>query len=128
MQATSLAKKMVTEWGMGEEVGPIFLVDDEAPIFLPKEFSKSKAYSENTADKVDREVKRILEECLKEASDILVEHKDQLVKLAKELVLKETLTDKEVRELLGFEASKDEYDLFAVDSTAKEVKGEDTKG
>lgn len=128
MQATSLAKKMVTEWGMGEEVGPIFLVDDEAPIFLPKEFSKAKAYSENTADKVDREVKRILEECLKEASDILLKHKDQLVKLAKELVLKETLTDKEVRELLGFEANKDEYDLFSSDSTAKEVKEEDIKG
>ncbi len=128
MQATSLAKKMVTEWGMGEEVGPIFLVDDEAPIFLPKEFSKAKAYSENTADKVDREVKRILEECLKEASDILVKHKDQLVKLAKELVLKETLTDKEVRELLGFEVNKDECDLFAVDSTANKVEGEDKKG
>ncbi len=111
-----------------KKLGQLFLVDDEAPIFLPKEFSKAKAYSENTADKVDREVKRILEECLKEASDILVKHKDQLVKLAKELVLKETLTDKEVRELLGFEVNKDEWDLFAVESIAKEVEGEDKKG
>ncbi|AHH08757.1 ATP-dependent zinc metalloprotease FtsH [Borrelia anserina] len=103
MQATNLAKKMVTEWGMGEDVGPIFLVDDEAPIFLPKEFSKPKAYSENTADRVDREVKKILEGCLKEASDILMKHKEQLVKLAEALVARETLTDNEVRELLGFE-------------------------
>ncbi|QMU99533.1 ATP-dependent zinc metalloprotease FtsH [Borrelia sp. A-FGy1] len=110
MQATSLAKRMVTEWGMGEDVGPIFLVDDDAPIFLPKEFSKSKAYSENTADRVDREVKRILEECLKEASDILIKHKDQLVKLAEALVLRETLTDREVRELLGFDLVEDEYE------------------
>ncbi|WP_445436173.1 ATP-dependent zinc metalloprotease FtsH [Candidatus Borreliella tachyglossi] len=110
MQATNLAKKMVTEWGMGEDVGPIFLVDDDAPIFLPKEFSKSKAYSENTADRVDREVKRILEGCLKEASDILMKHKDQLVKLAEALVLRETLTDVEVRELLGFKIIEDEYE------------------
>ncbi|UCP01780.1 ATP-dependent zinc metalloprotease FtsH [Borrelia hermsii] len=110
MQATNLAKKMVTEWGMGEDVGPIFLVDDESPIFLPKEFSKAKAYSENTADRVDREVKRILEGCLKEASDILMKHKDQLVKLAKALVARETLTDNEVRELLGFEMIESDHE------------------
>ncbi|BCR21383.1 ATP-dependent zinc metalloprotease FtsH [Borrelia miyamotoi] len=110
MQATNLAKKMVTEWGMGEDVGPIFLVDDEAPIFLPKEFSKSKAYSENTADRVDREVKKILEGCLKEASDILIKHKDQLVKLAEGLIARETLTDNEIRELLGFKIIENDYE------------------
>ena len=79
-------------------------------LFSSKEFSKSKAYSENTADRVDREVKRILEECLKEASDILIKHKDQLVKLAEALILRETLTDREVRELLGFDIIEDEYE------------------
>ncbi|QFP41594.1 ATP-dependent metallopeptidase FtsH/Yme1/Tma family protein [Borrelia miyamotoi] len=110
MQATNLAKKMVTEWGMGEDVGPIFLVDDEAPIFLPKEFSKSKAYSENTADRVDREVKKILEGCLKEASDILIKHKEQLVKLAEALIARETLTDNEIRKLLGFKIIENDYE------------------
>ncbi|WP_024655036.1 ATP-dependent zinc metalloprotease FtsH [Borrelia hispanica] len=121
MQATNLAKKMVTEWGMGEDVGPIFLVDDEAPIFLPKEFSKSKAYSENTADRVDREVKRILEGCLKEASDILMKHKDQLIKLAEALIAKETLTDNEVRELLGFELIESDYELSLKQSKQEET-------
>ncbi|AFI31580.1 ATP-dependent zinc metalloprotease FtsH [Borrelia crocidurae] len=121
MQATNLAKKMVTEWGMGEDVGPIFLVDDEAPIFLPKEFSKSKAYSENTADRVDREVKKILEGCLKEASDILMKHKDQLVKLAEALIARETLTDNEVRELLGFELIESDYELSLKQSKQEET-------
>ncbi|ACH93717.1 MULTISPECIES: ATP-dependent zinc metalloprotease FtsH [Borrelia] len=121
MQATNLAKKMVTEWGMGEDVGPIFLVDDEAPIFLPKEFSKSKAYSENTADRVDREVKKILEGCLKEASDILIKHKDQLVKLAEALITRETLTDNEVRELLGFELIESDYELSLKQSKQEET-------
>ncbi|ETZ18994.1 Cell division protein ftsH [Borrelia duttonii CR2A] len=121
MQATNLAKKMVTEWGMGEDVGPIFLVDDEAPIFLPKEFSKSKAYSENTADRVDREVKKILEGCLKEASDILMKHKDQLVKLAEALITRETLTDNEVRELLGFELIESDYELSLKQSKQEET-------
>ncbi|AHH10986.1 ATP-dependent zinc metalloprotease FtsH [Borrelia coriaceae] len=123
MQATNLAKKMVTEWGMGEDVGPIFLVDDEAPIFLPKEFSKSKAYSENTADRVDREVKRILEGCLREASDILMKHKDQLVKLAEALVARETLTDNEVRELLGFEIIESDYESSLRESKPETVTG-----
>ncbi|WP_040236804.1 ATP-dependent zinc metalloprotease FtsH [Borrelia crocidurae] len=121
MQATNLAKKMVTEWGMGEDVGPIFLVDDEAPIFLPKEFSKSKAYSENTADRVDREVKKILEGCLKEASNILMKHKDQLVKLAEALIARETLTDNEVRELLGFELIESDYELSLKQSKQEET-------
>ncbi|WP_434756998.1 ATP-dependent zinc metalloprotease FtsH [Borrelia puertoricensis] len=123
MQATNLAKKMVTEWGMGEDVGPIFLVDDEAPIFLPKEFSKSRAYSEHTADRVDREVKRILEGCLKEASDILMNHKDQLVKLAEALVARETLTDNEVRELLGFEIVESEHEKSLSESKLETVNG-----
>ncbi|AHE63096.1 ATP-dependent zinc metalloprotease FtsH [Borrelia parkeri] len=123
MQATNLAKKMVTEWGMGEDVGPIFLVDDEAPIFLPKEFSKSRAYSEHTADRVDREVKRILEGCLKEASDILMNHKDQLVKLAEALVARETLTDNEVRELLGFEIVESEHEKTLRESKLETVNG-----
>ncbi|AAX18103.1 ATP-dependent zinc metalloprotease FtsH [Borrelia turicatae] len=123
MQATNLAKKMVTEWGMGEDVGPIFLVDDEAPIFLPKEFSKSRAYSEHTADRVDREVKRILEGCLKEASDILMNHKDQLVKLAEALVARETLTDNEVRELLGFEIVESEHEKSLRESKLETVNG-----
>ncbi|UPA12430.1 ATP-dependent zinc metalloprotease FtsH [Borrelia venezuelensis] len=123
MQATNLAKKMVTEWGMGEDVGPIFLVDDEAPIFLPKEFSKSRAYSEHTADRVDREVKRILEGCLKEASDILMNHKDHLVKLAEALVARETLTDNEVRELLGFEIVENEHEKSLRESKLETVNG-----
>ncbi|WP_421622507.1 ATP-dependent zinc metalloprotease FtsH [Borrelia sp. MN22-0132] len=123
MQATNLAKKMVTEWGMGEDVGPIFLVDDEAPIFLPKEFSKSRAYSEHTADRVDREVKRILEGCLKEASGILMNHKDQLVKLAEALVARETLTDNEVRELLGFEIVESEHEKSLRESKLETVNG-----
>ncbi|WP_024653265.1 ATP-dependent zinc metalloprotease FtsH [Borrelia persica] len=123
MQATNLAKKMVTEWGMGEDIGPIFLVDDEAPIFLPKEFSKSKAYSESTAARVDMEVKRILEGCLKEASDILMEHKDQLVKLAEALIARETLTDNEVRELLGFELIESDYELSLKQSKQEVING-----
>ncbi len=101
-QATSLARRMVTEWGMSDKVGPIALGAEDEPIFLGKEIATHKDYSEETARDIDGEIRRILTECLQSVRKILKDNKDQLVKLANELVAKETLDDSEVRELLGF--------------------------
>ena len=100
-QATDLARRMVTDWGMSE-MGPVAYAQEDEPIFLGKEIARHKDYSEHTAQAIDREVTRILTECLNEARGILQEHKDQLERLTTTLVEKETLTDAEVRELLGF--------------------------
>jgi cell division protease FtsH len=100
-QATDLARRMVTDWGMSE-MGPVAYAQEDEPIFLGKEIARHKDYSEHTAQAIDREVTRILTECLDEARSILQEHKDQLERLTATLVEKETLTDAEVRELLGF--------------------------
>ena len=100
-QATDLARRMVTEWGMSE-LGPVAFGQDDQPIFVGKEIAQHKDYSEYTAQEIDREVGRILKECLSEASEILQKHRDQLEALTGALVDKETLTDDEVRELLDF--------------------------
>lgn len=101
-QATSLARRMVTEWGMSDKVGPLALGSEGEPIFLGKEIATHKDYSEETAKTIDGEVRRILAEGLQAVRDLLKSNRDKLEKLANELVVKETLDDDEVRLLLGF--------------------------
>ena len=105
-QATDIARRMVTEWGMSE-LGFISLGSEGEPLFLGREIAQHKDFSEQTAAKIDEQVNKILKECMDDATRILTEHKDQLDKLAQALVAKETLDDREVRELLGFEAIGD---------------------
>lgn len=100
-QATELAHNMVTQWGMSE-LGFINLSDDGEPLFLGREIAQHKDYSDETAKRIDDAMNNILDSCLKESIDILTTHRDQLDLLAETLVEKETLDDKEVRELLGF--------------------------
>ncbi len=101
-QATDIARRMVTEFGMSN-LGFISLGSEGEPLFLGREIAQHKDFSEETAKKIDAEVNAILDECMKDATRILQEHRDQLDKLANELIAKETLDDNEVRALLGFE-------------------------
>ncbi|MCL2129969.1 MAG: ATP-dependent zinc metalloprotease FtsH, partial [Treponema sp.] len=101
-QATEMARRMVCEWGMADEMGPVTYGQEDEPIFLGKEIARHKDYSEETAQKIDRAVKRILDEGRQQAEDILSSHKDELEKLADALLARETLVDDEVRSLLGF--------------------------
>ncbi len=101
-QATDFARKMVCEWGMAEQMGPVAYGQEEEPIFIGKEIAQHKDYSENTAMRIDEAIKKILESALARVTAILTEHRDQLEKLADALVTRETLEDAEVRSLLGF--------------------------
>lgn len=104
-QATEIARKMVVDWGMSN-IGPIAFGQEDEPIFLGKEIARHKDYSEDTAQRIDAEVSAILLECFEEAGRILREHKDQLERLARELIVKETLSDQQVRELFNFPAAR----------------------
>jgi cell division protease FtsH len=101
-QATSIARRMVTEWGMSEELGFVALGQEDEPIFIGKEIAQHKDYSEDTATRIDVSVRTLLKNALDETRAILTEHKDQLDMLAKNLVKEETLDDAEIRILLGF--------------------------
>jgi cell division protease FtsH len=100
-QATDMARRMVCEWGMAEDLGPVTYGQEDEPIFLGKEIARHKDYSEDTAQRIDRAVKKILDAARALAASILGEHKDQLEKLADALIARETLIDDEVRTLLG---------------------------
>jgi cell division protease FtsH len=100
-QATEMARKMVCEWGMARDLGPIAYGQEDEPIFLGKEIARHKDYSEETAQRIDRAVKAILDAALKNAAAILKTNRAKLETLADALIERETLADSDVRALLG---------------------------
>lgn len=102
-QATEIARRMVTEWGMSE-MGFIGFGKDDEPLFLGREIAQHKDYSDETARKIDAAVSKILEDAMADTRKILTEHRDQLDQLTDALIEHETLDDVEIRKLLGFEA------------------------
>ena len=109
-QATDMARRMVTEWGMSD-LGFISLASDGEPLFLGREIAQHKDYSDSTAKAIDDEIQKILRTCMDKTREILSEHRDQLDKLTSELCAKETLDDSEIRTLLGFPPAHHESDL-----------------
>lgn len=105
-QATEIARKMVREWGMAEDIGPISLGEEDEPIFLGREIAQHKDYSDETAKKIDAAVQNILNSALEKALAILNRERDRLLKLADRLMQIETLEDKDVRELLSLPEGK----------------------
>ncbi|MDR0539566.1 MAG: ATP-dependent zinc metalloprotease FtsH [Spirochaetaceae bacterium] len=99
-QATTLARKMVCEWGMAEDLGAISYGQEDEPIFLAREIARHKNYSEDTARRIDTAIRAIMDKSLERAAAILTAHKTQLETLASELLARETLDDNEVRSLL----------------------------
>ncbi len=104
-QATDIARRMVTEWGMSS-LGFIGFGKDDEPLFLGREIAQHKDYSEETAKKIDAEISKILDDALSDTRRILNGHKDQLDTLTESLIEKETLDDDEIRDLLGFEKAE----------------------
>ena len=99
-RATDLARKMVCEWGMSENMGPLTFGKKEEQIFLGKELAQHKDYSEATAILIDREVKRIITECYEKARQIVLENKDPLQRIAEALLEREVLEADEVARLV----------------------------
>src|SRR5947209_9391754 len=95
-QATEMARRMVTQFGMSDVVGPIAVGDRESEIFLGREVVQRREVSERTAELVDTELKRLLGEAYERARDILTKHRDQLDRLAAALLERETLDREEV--------------------------------
>ncbi|HYT82865.1 MAG TPA: ATP-dependent zinc metalloprotease FtsH [Gemmatimonadales bacterium] len=95
-QATEMARRMVTQFGMSDAIGPVAVGDREAEIFLGREILQRREVSEHTAELVDAEVKRILENAYEQAKGVLVKHRAVLDRLAAALLERETLDREEV--------------------------------
>ena len=100
-QATDLARRMVTRWGMSEKLGTVELAPRENPYLGRGGFPSEKPFSEETARIVDSEVHRIIGECHDEARRLLTEHRKELEVLARALLERETLDEEEILEVTG---------------------------
>ncbi|MDD2672762.1 MAG: ATP-dependent zinc metalloprotease FtsH [Syntrophales bacterium] len=100
-RATELSRKMVCEWGMSEEMGPLSYGKREEQIFLGREFATHKDYSEETAEKIDREVSRIIRDNYEKAKKLLMDNLQVLHRLAGELLEKEVLNAEELDAIIG---------------------------
>lgn len=98
-RATDLARKMVCEWGMSETLGPLSFGKKEEQIFLGREISQHRDYSEDTAERIDGEVRDLVVEAYDRAKDLLTRYMDTLHKLAETLLEKESLDGSEIDEL-----------------------------
>ena len=98
--ATKLAKDMVTKFGMSNELGPLSYGDNEDEVFLGRQIARQTHMSEETAKKVDAEVKKIVDAGYQRAKKILTEKLDDLHKLAKALLVYETLSGEEIKDLI----------------------------
>ena len=100
-QATKLARAMVTRWGFSSELGTVAYGENQDEVFLGMSVSRQQNISEATAQKIDAEVRRLVELGYSEATRILSEHRDELEILAKGLLEYETLSGDEIRNLIA---------------------------
>jgi len=98
--ATKMARNMVTRYGMSKELGPLAYGENEEEVFLGRSVTRQQNMSEETAKKVDSEVKKIVEAGYDRATKVLTEKIDDLHKIAKALLVYETLTGDEIRDLM----------------------------
>jgi cell division protease FtsH len=117
-RATNLARKMVCEWGMSDAMGPLSYGKKDEQIFLGREFATHKDYSEETAQRIDREITRIVSENYERAKQLLTVHMDALHRISSELIEKEVLNATELDAIIGIERDDDEKEKTSIDAEA----------
>ena len=108
-KATEVCRRMVTQFGMSEKLGPVYL-DGDQEVFVGMEFGQSRGYSEEMAARIDAEVKRLLEECYQKAVDALSANRDRMEKLVDALLKYDTISRREFVTLMETGALPDIQD------------------
>ncbi|MDB4797104.1 ATP-dependent zinc metalloprotease FtsH [bacterium] len=99
-QATSMARAMVTQWGMSDKLGMVLYGDSDDYVFLGKEISQNKTYSEETSQQIDAEVRRLIDEGYQLAKKLIKDNRDKLDLIANALLEHETLDGKQVEDIV----------------------------
>ena len=137
-RATALARKMVCEWGMSDELGPLTYGKKEEQIFLGREIAQHRDFSEETARQIDLAVKEIIMDASNKVTELLEGHQDILKRMADELLEKETIVLEDIQRILA-ELRPDEHpfeepkapsptqpDSAQQEESAAEIKAEET--
>ncbi|MDO4558987.1 MAG: ATP-dependent zinc metalloprotease FtsH, partial [Planctomycetia bacterium] len=123
-QATSIARRMVCNWGMSKRLGPIAFRESEDHPFLGREMATQRTFSEYTAQLIDEEISKILADAYATAVRILQEHREQLNRLATALEEREELDDREITELIGPPAKLPEHPQWEAATDRSPVAGD----
>ena len=121
--ATSIARRMVTEWGMSETLGPVAYEEPESEVFLGHSIARRKNIADKTAEEVDKQIRKIIDDAYAKTKSVLTKNKEQLDALAQALQEYETLTGEEIAKVLKgekIEPEKTKADIF-VRPTVPEV-------
>ena len=128
-RATELARKMVTEWGFDEEIGPVCYSRADGEVFLGREISKPKEMSEMMAEKIDNAINNLIKRMDNKARELLEEHKDKLTDLAEALFEFEVLDREEIDKVMAGEkltGTKKSRQYKAMEELAKKREEENT--
>jgi len=124
-RVTDRARKMVCEWGMSEDMGPLTFGKKEEQIFLGREIAQHQDYSEETAIQIDKEVKKLVLACYAKAKKLLDGNRDSLIRVAEALLEYETLNSDEVKSIIKGEKIHRELEVEPPDAPAPEQKEKD---
>ena len=117
-KATKIARNMVTKYGFSEKLGPV-VYGEQAEVFLGRDFTQSRNYSEQIATDIDEEIKDIVEKCYVDCTNILRNHMDKLHAVAEQLMKKEKLDEEEFKAIMtsSLDESTDESSGSLTDTT-----------
>ena len=130
--ATDMARRMITEWGMSDILGPLSYGEPSQEVFLGHSVTQHKSLSEKTAEVVDSEIKKVVDGCYKKAHEILTTHMDHLKLLGEGLLEYETLTGEDIKKLLAGEKIEkptlgDSTETFSTINLGKKTKKKNTE-
>jgi cell division protease FtsH len=103
-RTTQIAREMVTEYGMSDELGPVTYGKKHGPVFLARDMNEERNYSEDIARRIDEEVRKIIDTCYARSRDIIIDQRDKLDRLVEVLLEQETLDQEEVAAIMAGEA------------------------
>ncbi len=127
-QATTIAKKMVCEWGMSKRMGPLSYTSNQEHIYLGRDITRSEDHSEQTAQGIDEEIRAIVDGAETRARTMLRENIDQLKLLGETLLERETMSAAEIRELLGMPAAEKSQEEFPIEAELAVSESRDASG
>ena len=125
-RATKIARSMVTEYGMSD-LGPIQLEEKSEGVFLGRDYTKSKDFSDQVALEIDNEVRKILDECYKNAKKLLSKHETLVLLIADELMERETITKEQITELVETGKIRSDEDKAKKKETKEESNDDSDK-
>jgi len=126
-RATDLARKMVTEWGMSEKLGPLNFSKGQENVFLGREMTQHSQFSAETSQLIDKEVRNIVEAAYKKATEALASHKKELVAMSEALLEYETIDAKDVKNIMEGKEVVKELLVETAQKKPKEEKKEEEK-